>query len=241
MNYSNPKLLDELAAQYALGTLRGGARRRFQRICQQDRSALAAARRWEDHLVDLAATIAPERPSAAVWQKIQQRLGHGSARSRGGLFGWWTRTQWTVGTVGTVGTVAASVALLAGAITWWTVVIPPAAQLVATIADQRQTQLWRIEAAQQREELHVVATAALPKDAQHAYELWALPKQPGTAPVSLGLMPQTGERALQLNAAQRLALAGAQKVAISLEPVGGSPTGAPTGPVLFVAGVVSNG
>jgi anti-sigma-K factor RskA len=231
MNYSNPKLLDELAAQYALGTLRGGARRRFQRICQQDRSALAAVRRWEDHLVDLAATIAPERPSAAVWQRIQQRLGHGSARSRSGLFGWWTRTQWAM---------AASVALLAGAIAWWTVT-PPAAQLVATIADQQQNQLWRIEAAQQREELHIIASAALTKDAQHAYELWALPKQPGAAPVSLGLMPQTGERALQLNAAQRLALAGAEKVAISLEPVGGSPTGAPTGPVLFVANVVSNG
>jgi anti-sigma-K factor RskA len=231
MNYNNPKLLDELAAQYALGTLRGGARRRFRRICQRDRSALAAVRRWEDHLVDLAATIAPEQPSAAVWQKIQQRLGHGSVRSRGGV-GRWGRVQWAV---------AASVVLLIGAITWWTLVVPPAAQLVATITDQQQTQLWRIEAPQQREELHVVASAALPKDAQHAYELWALPKRPGAAPVSLGLMPQAGERALQLNAAQRLALAGAEKVAISLEPVGGSPTGAPTGPVLFVASVVSNG
>ena len=231
MNYSNPKLLDELAAQYALGTLRGGARRRFQRICRQDRTALAAVRRWEDHLVDLAATITPEQPSAAVWQKIQQRLGHGSARTRSGVFGWFTRTQWAM---------AASVALLAGVVAWWTLVAPQATQLVATIADQQQTQLWRIEAPQERQELQVVASTALPQDAQHAYELWALPKQPGAAPVSLGLMPQAGKRALQLNAAQRLALAGADKVAISLEPVGGSPTGAPTGPVLFVASIVSN-
>lgn len=231
MNYGNPKLLDELAAQYVLGTLRGGARRRFQRICRQDRSALAAVRRWEDHLADLAATIMPEQPSAAVWQKIQQQLGHDSARTRSGVFGWLTHPQWAM---------AASVALLAGVVVWWTLVAPQAAQFVATIADHQQTQLWRIEAPQERKELQVVASAALPKDEQHAYELWALPRQPGAAPVSLGLMPQTGKRVLQLNAAQRLALAGADKVAISLEPIGGSRTGAPTGPVLFVASVVSN-
>jgi anti-sigma-K factor RskA len=66
-----------------------------------------------------------------------------------------------------------------------------------------------------------------------ARELWALPE--GSAPVSLGLMPATGAVRLALNDRQRSALAAATNVAVSDEPPGGSPTGAPTGAVLYVA------
>jgi anti-sigma-K factor RskA len=48
-------------------------------------------------------------------------------------------------------------------------------------------------------------------------------------------MPDSGELTRTLTEAQRNALRGASKVAISLEPTGGSKTGLPTGPVLFVA------
>ena len=64
-------------------------------------------------------------------------------------------------------------------------------------------------------------------------ELWALPD--GAAPVSLGLMPASGSARLALDDRQRAALAAATKVAVSDEPAGGSPTGAPTGDVLYVA------
>ena len=57
----------------------------------------------------------------------------------------------------------------------------------------------------------------------------------GAAPVSLGLMPASGEVRLALNDRQRAALAAAANVAVSDEPAGGSPTGAPTGAVLYVA------
>jgi anti-sigma-K factor RskA len=77
-------------------------------------------------------------------------------------------------------------------------------------------------------------------DPARAYELWALPGS-GAAPVSLGLMPKTGRSTLQLNDAQRLALSRSKQIAISLEPPGGSPTGAPTGPVLFVAAIAVPG
>ena len=66
-----------------------------------------------------------------------------------------------------------------------------------------------------------------------SHELWALPE--GGTPVSLGLLPHTGDHHRVLNASQRTALAGSKQVAVNLEPEGGSPTGAPTGPVLLVA------
>lgn len=221
MNY-NTRAIDELAAQYALGTLRGPARVRFEQVCRDDRRALDALHRWEDRLIDLAGAVTPVRPSNAVWRRIQLRLGH-SRDTRSS----WRTTQWAM---------AAGVAALTAAMVWWAT-FAPAPNVIATIADQQQAQLWRIEARPDRSELLVAALPALPQDPQHAYELWALPTQAGGAPVSLGLMPQAGRRELSLTDAQRTALASATQVAISLEPVGGSPTGAPTGPVLFVASV----
>jgi anti-sigma-K factor RskA len=62
-------------------------------------------------------------------------------------------------------------------------------------------------------------------------ELWALPT--GQAPKSLGLVTASGKAALKLVAAADQSLGDIPALAVSLEPRGGSPTGAPTGPVLF--------
>jgi anti-sigma-K factor RskA len=82
--------------------------------------------------------------------------------------------------------------------------------------------------------LRARAGAGATAQAGKSYELWALPDN-GSAPVSLGVIPAVGEIDRELTDAQRAALRGASKVAVSLEPEGGSATGAPTGPVLFVA------
>jgi anti-sigma-K factor RskA len=97
-----------------------------------------------------------------------------------------------------------------------------------------QTIYWRVDVLGDNQELdlHVQNPHELP--AGRAHELWALPEG-GGAPVSLGLLPHTGDHHRVLNAAQRAALARSKQIAVSLEPEGGSPTGAPTGPVLLVA------
>jgi len=224
MNYDNARLIDELAAQYALGTLRGPARRRFERLCQGDRSASLALRRWEDRLIGLASGIAPVRPADAVWRGVQRRIRGQSATARSG----WRMnfSQFAL----------AASALFAVALSLW-LFLGSQRELVATVADQAHSELWRIEANPRRDELSVATTSAVQLDPQHAYELWALPAS-GAAPVSLGILPQRGNHTLVLSAAQQQALSSAAKVAISREPQGGSPTGAPTGPVLYVADVV---
>lgn len=229
MNYQNRALLEELAAQYVIGTLRGPARRRFEQLCDQDIDTLTAVQRWEDRLVGLASTITPVRPSDAVWRRIQERVRPSAAVERSRRSRGWRPYQWAL---------AASLLMMVGAMTLWSVLTSPATQVIATIADQQQVQLWRIEATADRDKLHVEAFAALRPDNNQAYELWALSAS-GGPPVSLGLMPHSDELELRLNPTQRAALTSATQVAISLEPAGGSPTGAPTGPVLYVATLVA--
>jgi anti-sigma-K factor RskA len=62
----------------------------------------------------------------------------------------------------------------------------------------------------------------------HAFELWAVPPQ--GAPRSLGLISSQGTTIVK----KGKVLDNTAALAVSLEPPGGSPTGAPTGPVLFV-------
>lgn len=91
MNYDRPELLDRLAAEYVLGTLRGPARRRFERLLPSLPGARAAVEAWERRLAPLATPVAPVDPSARVWPGIEGRIG--AAPARAASPSWW-RALW---------------------------------------------------------------------------------------------------------------------------------------------------
>ena len=66
----NPQLLDQLAAAYALGSLRGGARRRFEQLAREYPQVRASALLWQGRWSAFAEVQAPVRPDAAVWTRI---------------------------------------------------------------------------------------------------------------------------------------------------------------------------
>jgi anti-sigma-K factor RskA len=79
-------------------------------------------------------------------------------------------------------------------------------------------------------------TEAKLADADRTAQLWVIPA--GGTPHSLGLLSTHGGTALTLNADNRSRIAAGATLAVSLEPIGGSPTGLPTGPVV-AAGALS--
>ena len=87
-----------------------------------------------------------------------------------------------------------------------------------------------------RERVEVVrAVAAATPPIDRAFELWAI--APGAArPRSLGVIPPSGELKLSPLPPD---LSDGATLAISVEPLGGSPTQQPTGPVVFVGSVKS--
>jgi anti-sigma-K factor RskA len=220
MNIRDPELVDRIAAEYVLGTLRGRARRHFERwlVSPQVGSMVKA---WEERLAGLEPPVAPVSPPAAVWHGIEKRLGLGA---RGA-----SPARWLA--------IAASLVFFA-ALGWLAVFQPwqPSVTQLAYI-EESGTVYWQVELLGENEKLKVQVRTAHALDAGKAHELWILPAPDvnNGNPVSLGLLPTSGEQKLTLTAAQRAALAGAKQLAVSLEPAGGSPTGLPTGPVLHVA------
>lgn len=74
MNYERPELLDKLAAEYVLGTLRGQARRRFERLSHRSQNVRMAVAAWNGRLHSLAQSIPEIAPPARVWQRIATRI-----------------------------------------------------------------------------------------------------------------------------------------------------------------------
>jgi len=227
-------LLEQLAGQYVLGTLRGRARRRFERIMADDSTARELVANWEDRLVSMLPQVKAETPAKQVWTDIEQRLGFTPRRTSAltTCIAWWRARPLTAA--------LASVVVVALAVGISVKQFEARVQEIAVITRQQGGQWWHVRTQAGSDRLVIEATASVALDATHAYELWALPAS-GAAPVSLGLLPARGSKTLALNAAQQQALAVANKIAVSLEPLGGSPSGAPTGPVLSVAEVAKVG
>lgn len=217
MKRDEPENLDLLAAEYVLGALVGRARRSFERRQSRDPFVQRRVRAWEDRFVLLALRLAPVTPSPSVWPAIERRTA-GSPPASG-----WRALAAAVAAVAVLG------------IGWaiWQESRPGEPQATAIIADGSGGALWNVAYAEDGETLEVRAVGHIEYPNVRSRELWALPAD--AAPVSLGLMPATGEARLILDDRQRAALALAANIAVSDEPAGGSPTGAPTGAVLYVA------
>ncbi len=233
MDYSRPDLADRLAAAYVTGILRGAARRRFEALLPAHASLRSATQAWQERLMPLTLAIPPQAPPPRVWQRIEARIdgrgaaatpkAHASAKARG--TGGWSLGFWR-GLAGVASLAALSFGLLllmpAPSRAPVIVVLSATASVggtapasfVASISGDRRSLVTR-----------PLVKVGLASD--RALELWAVP--PSGAPRSLGLISSDGVTVLRKGSA----LQGAASLAVSLEPAGGSPTGAPTGPVLY--------
>ncbi|MDX1405366.1 MAG: anti-sigma factor [Woeseiaceae bacterium] len=221
----NEQQIDSLAAEYVLGTLQGAARRRFDRLMAERADARFAVWRWERELNGLASALRPRAPRGRVWQNISRRI-EASKPLRPSILerwrGWWLAVP-----------AAAVAALLAIAILPTTAI-----ERAAIFADQDATAIWVVSADLDNGLLRTEVINAPESSPENSFELWIL-RDNNLPPLSLGLLPLApGQVESRLSAELLAALAGASRLAISLEPAGGSPTGLPTGPVLYQATLV---
>jgi len=234
MNYLTEERKNALASEYVLGTLHGRARIRFQALLMQHRSLRHVLWQWESRLNSLGDGLQEISPRPELWQKIQQQLGFGSAELPTNVTPLpqvkptTNRTwQWLAG--------AATAAALVLAIF---LVIPQTPQermqtQIAVFQGEKAQALWSIELG--KEKLIVSATDNFKALPDQDYELWMLAAD-GRPPVSLGLLPKQGKLTLPRNVLLDQVKVAA--LAVSQEPLGGSPNGQPT-KVLYVAEIVT--
>ena len=237
----NPDLQQRLAAEFALGTLRGRARQRMRRWIAEMPAVAAAVRDWELRLAPMAIAAVPVQPPARVWRAIEERLGTPRTRPAGlwsNLAFWRNLALVTSGmAAGLLATITVMAPRTPAPAPQPVVVRVPsnemAASYLAVLSDPKtQKPMLIVSAGRSSNELWVKTLDPAIQMPDRSLELWALP--PGQAPKSLGVIPRSEKMtALKLVAAADQAFADVPALAVSLEPAGGSPTGAPTGPVLY--------
>jgi len=215
-------LAHRLAAEYALGTLRGRARARFEAIARADPEVDAIRRQWEVSFADFAERVPAVEPPARVWTRIEERIADRRAQGAWSSLGFWRAFGLLAGGVAAV-LVTAFVFLAP---------VPNAGEpavvavLISPTNEARMTLTVQPEALR----IHNVRPWKTVQDAGRGLELWAVPKE--GSPVSLGMVANaSGDFVLRVRADDPR-VRGVKAFVLSSEPVGGSPTRQPTGPVL---------
>ena len=221
---------DTLAAEHALGVLSGYERREATALEASDPAFAHEVARWRGRLAPLA-EAEPLEPPTSLWPRIEAAISAGDGSNVVQLRR--KVTLWRAATAGMTA-LAASLGVM--------LLQPPrsvaplpnsqasATPMVAMLGnDQKQMKVvasWDPASRQ----LVLAIPGDMPADPAHAHQLWVIPS--GGKPTSLGTMPSSKKMHMQLaDALARLLQQGAT-IAISVEPPGGSPTGAPTGPVV---------
>ncbi|MCR8827520.1 anti-sigma factor [Pseudosulfitobacter koreensis] len=213
-----------LAAEYALSLLSQDEAESAARRMRTDADFAAEVVAWQRDLSALTDDLAPVQPSAAARRALMDRVF--GAEQRAGARRWW-RPLW-------IGLGAATVAVIALIVVVPDRLQPPGPVYTAQLTPEQRSFVLTATLAPDTGLLNLVRSSTAAPPAGRVTELWAI--APDAAPVSLGVLPLDGEWQLTLPEELR-AIAGSLTLALSDEPVGGSPTGAPTGAVLAAAAV----
>jgi anti-sigma-K factor RskA len=224
--YSDPKLQSLLAAEYVLGSLYGAARRRFTALLTHEPGLRQELEYWQRRLNPLAEALPLQRPRRRVWKNIQRRIQGGTVR-RGWLSPLWNSLALWRGLA--TGSMAALLLSVLAALQL-NQDYQAAIHYVAVLKnEQAQPMLIATMDAGNMFTIDMLGPDNTGPD--EVMEIWCLPRA-GGKPVSMGLLKgQRFRMPLSREKLQQLETAG--EIAISIEPAGGSPTGLPTGPVMY--------
>lgn len=233
-----PEPTDSRAVEYVLGTLPLAEREAFARELAGDPKLAAEVRDWETRLSVLAEGVTPVHPSADLWTGISQAIGFGPAAAGGTVVSFElarlrrSRTIWR-----SLATGAAALAACLAVVLASDRLAPaplPRAGLVAVVnrSGELPALIVRVDAGAGTVEVRALG-AETPTG--RSLELWSIVGS--DAPYSLGTLG-VGATRVSVRSADRPRLDGAT-LAVSIEPPGGSPTGGPTGPVVYSGKLVT--
>jgi anti-sigma-K factor RskA len=230
----NEKLIERLSGEYVLGTLKGGARRRFETLLADSLVLRRAVAGWQDRLHPMAELAPVAQPSPQVWTRVaaELKLAATSANTSTDRMAFWRGLRndlafWRG--LGLVSTTLATV-LVGMLLTKQLDQAMPVTTYVAMLTDDKSMPVALATGDPLRGQVTIKLVNRQDVASDKSLQLWAVPTS-GT-PRSLGLLAADGTITLPLAAG--LTPEAIPLLAVSLEPKGGSPDpNGPTGPIIY--------
>ncbi len=218
--------LENAAAEYALGTLPADERARIEERLGHDAALRDAVRRWQSLLSPLDTTAADTLPRPEVWRAIERATSSAPGGSAGNVVALRRRiAAWRAATAAT-GALAAGLAVF---VLLDRFAAPPTAEggRYIAVVNAEGSEPALIAAVDTATGIIRIRSLTAETPAGRSLELWHIAE--GHAPRSLGVL-QAG---LDAQTIQDVAGPVEGSIAVTIEPTGGSPSGAPTGPVVY--------
>ncbi len=227
--YQNPEVYERLAAEYALGTLQGHARRRFLRLMDERPYIRHAVESWQWRLDPLADGLQPVDPPARIWHRIHQELGTERVTES-----WWDNLGlWRMAT-------ATALVLLV-----MTLVLPVVPQRAEPLAQTRYVAV--LESPDAGPMMVATGTGTGPNKPwaltvtlmheadmgpEEEMRLWCYPED-GGRPIPMGLIAAEGPTVFRLTGKEWENMATMTHLGISVEPKGSKDMPEPQGPIKY--------
>lgn len=222
------------AAELAIGLLAGEEHVRARSRAIIDPAFAQEVEWWQQRLAPFYAQVAEESPPPYLRERIASRLDVPMMQERRGTSSWRL-----VGFGGALGALAASIiAWMMSANMLAPTVSPPQSviasrPLVASLLPTDETKEAPVVVLLERDTRRLSLSAKIQAPDARDVQLWLI--RAGATPISLGVLSATSNKSLRL---QRTDLPDVgDALAASIEPLGGSPTGKPTGPVVLSGAV----
>jgi len=239
MNYLQPERLDRLAREYVLGTLTGGARRRFERVLAASPAASLAVGAWQQRFSVLAASVPPMQPREATWQQLERRLFPAASKDmpKAGGFGAWLAGLLSARSLG--GALAGVLLCLAVLRLQPGLVVPqpPSESLpqsyVGLLSDTEGRPAVLASSLRHGRQLSVKLLQPVAVPAGRVAQLWALPRD-GSAPFPVGVVPDHGSGVVALADSSETLFFNVTRLAVSLEAAPAQAGAAPSAPFVLI-------
>ncbi len=222
-------------AEYVLGVLDADARAAVAQEVQTTDEAAAAVALWQRRLMPLSEQIAWATPAPYVWARIRDDLRldvpvtTAQPAKNTGLWNNLALWHW-LGMGATAVAVALLVVVAVPRPQPAPVVAASAGYMVSTIQQDNGVAGWTATMDLDRARMIVVPAAPAALASGHAPELWLIPE--GGKPISVAMIKSDAPTTIALDPALLAKLGPKALLAVSVEPLGGSPTGQPTGAVI---------
>ncbi len=219
MNYLLPERLERLAREYALGTLAGPARRRFERLLRQAPAVVRAVGSWQERLGGLVGAVPPMQPSESVWRRLEERLFVSARAAPRGPLQW----LWGVLSVRALGGVVAGALLCVALLRFQpgligmepqSEVLPQSYVGLLTDSAGKPTVLASSKRHGRLMTVKLLQPVAIP--AGSVAQLWALPRD-GRAAFPVGVVPGSGTGTVALADTSEKLFFDVSRLAVSIE------------------------
>ena len=231
---ANPEDMDELAAEFALGSLPPAERQEAEALMASDPAFADMVKAWERRLIPLALALEPVEAPPRIRGAVMKAIA-GDAAGSETVVAWKRKASaWRLATVGA----SAIAASLAAFIALGTPEVPLADQRYVAVLQAEGPGPAFLASIDLKNGSISVRTVGAPPQPGKSYELWAVGAG-RDKPQSLGVIDASFRIPASTLGKIDPAALNDTLFAVSLEPEGGSPTGQATGPVMFTGKLVA--